>query len=190
VRFTDSISPMDSSEGVPAVGRHRWSLPDGSHRQIRAARSSSKRGPGPAHRSGPGQGGPPASPRDSFARLRQGPLKVYDGADRRNVLRFTRAGEQGPHQARGRCALPAGSQPELFVASRVSPHPPVVPSNGRAPEVGRRGPAAIGYWRNSPGTSIAARHRAGSVTSFAADLRSIPTAAPPPASAAARCPLG
>jgi hypothetical protein len=35
-----------------------------------------------------------------------------------------------------------------------------------------------------------ARPGAGSVTPFAADLRSTPTAARPPASAASRCPLG
>jgi hypothetical protein len=38
---------------------------------------------------------------------------------------------------------PAGSQQRVPVASRVLPHPPVLPSNGWAPEVGRRGPTAI-----------------------------------------------
>jgi hypothetical protein len=74
---------------VPARGRHRWSLPIGPQRRIRVAQLSPKRGPGPAHRSGPGQGGPPARPRESSARLRRGRLKVYHGADRRNVLHFT-----------------------------------------------------------------------------------------------------
>jgi hypothetical protein len=76
------------------------------------------------------------------------------------------------------------------VGSRVSPRPPVVPSNGRAPEVGRRGPTAIGDPRRLPRTSIAARPGTGSVTPFEDDLRSTPTAAPPRASGAARCPLG
>jgi hypothetical protein len=71
------------------VGRHRCSLPIGPQRRIRVARLSPRRGPGPAHRSGPGQGGPPARPRESSARLRRGRLKVYHGANRWNVLRFT-----------------------------------------------------------------------------------------------------
>jgi hypothetical protein len=72
----------------PRSGRREASLV-APQRRIRVARLSPKRGPGPAHRSGPGQGGPPARPRESSARLRRGRLKVYHGANRRNVLRFT-----------------------------------------------------------------------------------------------------
>jgi hypothetical protein len=44
-------------------------------------------------------------------------------------------------------ARPPDARQRVPVGSRVSPHPPVVPSNGRAPEVGRRGPTGIGDWR-------------------------------------------
>jgi hypothetical protein len=68
------------------------------------------------------------------------------------------------------------------VGSRVLPHPPVVPSNGRALEVGRKDPAGISHREGCPVQNA--------VTPVAADLRSIPTAARPLASAAGRCPLG
>jgi hypothetical protein len=54
--------------------------------------------------------------------------------------------------------------------------------------VGRRG---LSRWRpvKAAGGLRSANPAAASVTAFAADRRSIPSAAPPPASAAARCPL-
>jgi hypothetical protein len=45
---------------------------------------------------------------------------------------------------KARRSLARWTHQQVFVASRVSPIPPVVPSNGRALEVGRRGPTAIG----------------------------------------------
>jgi hypothetical protein len=68
------------------------------------------------------------------------------------------------------------------VGSRVSPRPPVVASNGWAPEADGK---AQGRWRLA---KIAPAQ--DSVIPFAADPRSIPRAAPPPVSGAARCPLG
>jgi hypothetical protein len=50
--------------------------------------------------------------------------------------------------AEARCPLDARQRAP--VGSRVLPHPPVVPSNGRALEVKRRGPTAIGDGRRLP----------------------------------------
>jgi hypothetical protein len=62
---------------------------------------------------------------------------------RRSVEEGRRAG--GPN---GYVPKMVAGPPELRqrapVGSRVLPHPPVVPSNGGAPEVGRRGPTGIG----------------------------------------------
>jgi hypothetical protein len=67
------------------------------------------------------------------------------------------AGEQGLTKRAADPRCPPEASQRIFVGSRVSPHPPVLPSNGRAPEVGRRGPSAIRNLRRSPGTSMAAR---------------------------------
>jgi hypothetical protein len=58
----------------------------------------------------------------------------------RPVEEGRRAG--GPNRYKNVAGPPEHRQ-RAPVASRVSPHPPVIPSNGRAPDVGRRGPAAI-----------------------------------------------
>jgi hypothetical protein len=103
------------------VGRHRWSLPIGPQRRIRVAQLSPKRGPRPAHRSGPGQGGPPASPRESSARLRRGRLKVYHGADGRNVLRFHGELESKGFTKRAEARCPPEASQRVPVGSRVLP---------------------------------------------------------------------
>src|ERR1700730_3939014 len=88
--------------------------------------------------------------------------------------------------AEARCLLDARQRAP--VGSRVSTHPPVVPSNGRAPEVERRGPRP----------SATAKVARDVVTAAQVQIPSPPsrpahgplTAARPRASAAARCPLG
>jgi hypothetical protein len=164
-------------------GEHRWSLPIGPQRRIRVAQLSPKRGPGPAHRSGPGQGGPPARPRESSARLRRGRLKAYHRADRRNVLHFTeswraRASPSArPMRVARRMATRGFLSRRGYHLTRRSSRRTDgrQRSDGEAPR-----PSATGEGR--PG--------AASVTTFAADRLSIPTAARPRASTAGRCPLG
>jgi hypothetical protein len=87
-----------------------------------------------------------------------------------------------PQAGTGTVAYPPEPSQLIPVKSRVSPLPPVVPSNGWAPEADGK---AQGRWRLA---KIAPAQ--DSISPFAADPRSIPRAAPPPASAAARCPLG
>jgi hypothetical protein len=156
---------------------------DGPQHRIRVARLSPKRGPGPAHRNGPGQGGPPARPRESSARLRRGRLKVYHGADRRNVLRFTESWRARASPS-ARTMRVARQNPDSELPSGRRYH--LTPRSSRRTD-GRQG---VGRRPTRPSVTGEGRPGAGSVTSFAADLRSIPTAAPPPASAAVRCPLG
>jgi hypothetical protein len=135
--------------------------------------------------------------------LRSGPLERIairreqvtrtprDVLPRRNLPRSLTP-DRSKHRRRQRATAdyPPERASGFPVGSRVLPHPPVVPSNGRAPEVGRRAPP-----RRSATAKVArdvdrCLPRCRTVTSSAAGQRSTPTAAPPRASAAARCPLG
>jgi hypothetical protein len=137
-------------------GTHRWSLPIGPRVEFAPLGYHLSEGRGrPPERSRTRRSARQALASHPPACGKAG-LKMYDGADRWNVLRFTESWRARASPSAWPMRVAAGS-PALFVGSRVSPHPPVVPSNGQAPDVGRRGPAAIGDWQNSLGTSIAAR---------------------------------
>jgi hypothetical protein len=64
-----------------------------------------------AHRSGPGQGGPPASPRESSARLRRGQVESVSRSGPSERIAFHGELESKGLTKRGRCALPARTRP-------------------------------------------------------------------------------
>jgi hypothetical protein len=146
---------------------------------------------------GPRPTGGPASPPERSATGRSvGALTSHPPAYREglpeNALRSgpsERNAFHGEPESKGlttSCArpmrLPAGTPDGGLPSGRGHyPRAPILPSNGRALEVGRRGLTAVGDGKGCPDTV--------SVTFFAAGPPSTLMAARPPAPAAARCPL-
>src|SRR5207244_3230778 len=123
-----------------------------------------------AHRSGPGQGGPADTPSRV---IRPPAARAAESVSERTVGTYCvsrRALEsKGLTKRAADARCPREPSQRAPVRPRVLPHPPVAPSNGRAPG----GPTARPHGRRRLArTSIAARAGAGSVTPFAADLRS------------------